>query len=273
MPAPRNSPISWPDDWLHDSGRLALLFNSLVFLFLFLPITYAVFWSLRTANSRYIWLTITGYVFYGYWDARFCLLMAFSTVVSYTAGLGFLRFTTPRARLLCLVVPVTVDLLLLGFFKYANFVLENIAAVAQSFGWEFLDRRLDVILPVGISFYTFHTISYIVDCYRGTVKPTRNFFEFGAYVSLFSQLVAGPIVPLSTDRGGPGKPGHGGSQPLVGHRHLVLRLGSRGKGAGGRLSGRVCRSGLEGLCQPVDGRRLARRPGLQLPALFRFLRL
>lgn len=171
-----------------------MLFNSLVFLFLFLPITYLVFWSLRSANARYVWLTITGYVFYGYWDARFCLLMAFSTVVSYTAGLGFLKFTSPHARRLCLVIPITVDLLLLAFFKYANFLLENIAAVTQSFGWSFMDRRLDIILPVGISFYTFHTITYIVDCYRGAIKPTRNLFEFGAYVSLFSQLVAGPIV-------------------------------------------------------------------------------
>jgi len=171
-----------------------VLFNSLVFLFLFLPITYGVFWSLKTANARYVWLTLTGYVFYGYWDARFCLLMAFSTLVSYTAGRCLLRFESARARFLCLVVPVTIDLLLLGFFKYANFVLENAAALAQTFGWQLIDHHLDVVLPVGISFYTFHTITYIVDSYRGAIKPTRNLFEFGAYVSLFSQLVAGPIV-------------------------------------------------------------------------------
>src|ERR1041384_8179642 len=100
-----------------------MLFNSLVFLLLFLPVTYIVFWLLRGARGRYVWLTVTGYVFYGYWDARFCLLMAFSTLVSYTAGLGFLKFTTPRARAACLVVPITVDLLLLGFFKYADFLL------------------------------------------------------------------------------------------------------------------------------------------------------
>jgi len=171
-----------------------VLFNSLVFLFLFLPVTYVVFWNLKTANARFIWLTITGYVFYGYWDIRFCLLMAFSTLVSYTAGLGFLKATSQRTRLLCLVVPITIDLLLLGFFKYANFVLEQLAVLAGMLGWHVLDHRFDILLPVGISFYTFHTITYIVDCYRGTIKPTRNLFEFGAYVSLFSQLVAGPIV-------------------------------------------------------------------------------
>lgn len=171
-----------------------MLFNSLVFLFCFLPITYAVFWSLKTANARYVWLTITGYIFYGYWDPRFCLLMAFSTLVSFTAGLGFLRFTSPRARTVCLVVPVAIDLLLLGFFKYVNFVLECLAELARTVGWDLANFQLDIVLPVGISFYTFHTITYIVDCYRGTIKPTRNLFEFGAYVSLFSQLVAGPIV-------------------------------------------------------------------------------
>lgn len=171
-----------------------MLFNSTVFLLLFLPVTYIVFWLLRTSSARYVWLTITGYVFYGYWDPRFCLLMAFSTLVSFGAGLGFLRFTTHRARLLCLVVPITIDLLLLGFFKYANFFLDNLDGLAEACGWQTSLLRLDVILPVGISFYTFHTITYIVDCYRGTIRPTRNVFEFTAYVSLFSQLVAGPIV-------------------------------------------------------------------------------
>src|SRR5947208_6459428 len=111
-----------------------MLFNSFVFLLLFLPVTYGVFWLLRTAQARYTWLTVTGYIFYGYWDARFCLLMAFSTAVSYLAGLGFLRFTDPRMRRVCLVVPITVDLLLLGFFKYANFALGSLRESLQLFG-------------------------------------------------------------------------------------------------------------------------------------------
>lgn len=172
-----------------------MLFNSFVFLFLFLPITYAVFWTLRTAQSRYIWLTITGYVFYGYWDARFCLLMAFTTAVSYTAGRGLLRWPDdPRRRKLCLVVAVAVDLCVLGFFKYANFTMASTVSLAAWLGLDLTFPHLNIILPIGISFYTFHTISYIVDSYRGVVTPTRNIFEFSAYVSLFSQLVAGPIV-------------------------------------------------------------------------------
>lgn len=171
-----------------------MLFNSYVFIFVFLPVTYAVFWALRGTTSRYVWLTITGYVFYGYWDARFCLLMAFSTLVSYSAGLGFLRWQDPRRRKLCLVVPIVVDLSLLGFFKYANFGLRTAQALANLAGGHFQAPALNIVLPIGISFYTFHTISYIVDCYRGTITPTRRFFEFSTYVSLFSQLVAGPIV-------------------------------------------------------------------------------
>src|SRR5688572_24356686 len=189
------TPLPLPVTSSHPRTAPRMLFNSFVFLFVFLPITYAVFWGLRTAQSRYIWLTITGYVFYGYWDARFCLLMAFTTVVSYTAGLGLLRWRDdPRRRKLCLVVAVAVDLCVLGFFKYANFTMASTVSLAAWLGLDLAFPHLNIILPIGISFYTFHTISYIVDSYRGVVTPTRNIFEFSAYVSLFSQLVAGPIV-------------------------------------------------------------------------------
>ncbi len=172
-----------------------MLFNSFVFLCLFLPVTYTVFWVLKNAQQRYVWLAITGYVFYGYWNPKFCLLMAFSTAVSYMAGLGFLKYPDDaRKRKLCLVIPITVDLLLLGFFKYCNFVLRSIGDLSVLAGHPIPVAHFDIVLPIGISFYTFHTISYIVDSYRKTIKPTRNFFEFAAYVSLFSQLIAGPIV-------------------------------------------------------------------------------
>lgn len=171
-----------------------MLFNSYVFLFGFLPITYAVFWLLRTARARYVWLAVTGYVFYSYWNPKFCFLMAFSTIVSYLAGLGMLHYESGRARKAMLVVPIVVDLSLLGFFKYANFAVASAAGAARWFGASVEPPHWNIVLPIGISFYTFHTISYIVDSYRRVVKPTRNFFEFAAYVSLFSQLVAGPIV-------------------------------------------------------------------------------
>src|SRR5262245_61431947 len=144
-----------------------MLFNSFVFLCFFLPVTYAVFWLLRTANARYVWLTITGYVFYGYWNPKFTLLMAFSTIVSYLAGLGFLRWSDPRRRRLCLILPITVDLSLLAFFKYADFFLATSASTARLFGIDAHAPHLNIVLPIGISFYTFHTITYIVDSYRG----------------------------------------------------------------------------------------------------------
>jgi alginate O-acetyltransferase complex protein AlgI len=172
-----------------------MLFNSEVFLFLFLPIAYVVFWLLRSKRQRYVWLAITGYVFYAGWNWKFCFLMLFSTIVSYTTGLLLLREGwTQRQRKYVLVVPVTVDLLLLGFFKYANFTLRSMAGASALLGHPVPVRHLDIVLPIGISFYTFHTISYVVDCYRRVVKPTRDFWEFVSYVSLFSQLVAGPIV-------------------------------------------------------------------------------
>lgn len=171
-----------------------MLFNSTIFIFVFLPIAYSVFWALPNSTTRYIWLTLTGYVFYGYWDARFCLLMAFSTLVSYFAGLGFLRWRDAARRKLCLIVPIVVDLMLLGYFKYANFGLQTTRSILHVAGVDVQVPHLDIVLPIGISFYTFHTITYIVDSYRGVIRPTRNFFEFATYVSLFSQLVAGPIV-------------------------------------------------------------------------------
>jgi alginate O-acetyltransferase complex protein AlgI len=172
-----------------------MLFNSEIFLFLFLPIAYLVFWLLRSRNQRYIWLTITGYVFYAGWNWKFCFLMLFSTLVSYSAGLLFLRpGWSDKQRKYILTIPVTVDLLLLGFFKYADFTFNSAASVLSFFGHPVPVHHLNIILPIGISFYTFHTISYVVDSYRRVIKPTSDFWEFASYVSLFSQLVAGPIV-------------------------------------------------------------------------------
>jgi alginate O-acetyltransferase complex protein AlgI len=171
-----------------------MLFNSLPFLYGFLPLTYLVFWRLHGKQARYVWLTATGYVFYSFWNYRFCALMATSTLVSYLAGLGLRSWDDPRRRRLCLIVAVTVDLCLLGFFKYASFAADTATRLADLFHLPLYLVAPKIVLPVGISFYTFHTISYIVDSYRRTVVPTRNFFEFSCYVSLFSQLVAGPIV-------------------------------------------------------------------------------
>ncbi|HMF51831.1 MAG TPA: MBOAT family O-acyltransferase [Candidatus Saccharimonadales bacterium] len=171
-----------------------MLFNSVIFIFIFLPVTYAVFWALPSKNFRYAWLALSGYIFYGYWSRRYCLLMAFATLVSYLAGLGFLRWgNSKRIRKWLLVGPITVELGLLAYFKYTDFGIHTINAVLS---WHEIEPLplLNIILPIGISFYIFHTISYIVDCYLEVIEPTRNPLKFACYVSLFSQLVAGPIV-------------------------------------------------------------------------------
>src|SRR5580704_3550471 len=127
-----------------------MLFNSFVFLVLFLPVTYTVFWLLRNAQQRYIWLALTGYVFYGFWNPKFCLLMAFSTLVSFSAGLGFLKAAetrNERLRRLCLILPICIDLSLLFFFKYFNFALESFDKIASSlFSVQLHSPRIDVIL-------------------------------------------------------------------------------------------------------------------------------
>jgi alginate O-acetyltransferase complex protein AlgI len=171
-----------------------MLFNSRIFLFVFLPVVYFVFWRLKDKNQRHIWLTASGYVFYGFWDYRFCGLMLFSTLVSFFGAILMDEAKTPQKRKLYLVAPITVDLMLLGVFKYAGFAAESLRALTEAFSLPVALPAIHIILPVGISFYTFHTITYIVDTYRGVIRPTRNFFEFSSYVSLFSQLVAGPIV-------------------------------------------------------------------------------
>src|SRR5579863_4384030 len=126
-----------------------MLFNSLVFLFLFLPVAYFGFWRLHTKNQRYIWLTVASYIFYGTWNYKFCALMAFSTAVSYLAGLAMLGATNPRRRKLFLALPVTIDLLLLGFFKYFNFTVHTFAHLGAWVHVPIATPSLNIILPVG----------------------------------------------------------------------------------------------------------------------------
>lgn len=173
-----------------------MLFNSLGFLALFLPVVYFVFWKCKTAQARFIWLTLSGYFFYGQWSWSFCLLMLFSTLASFIGGQVVEKFEG-RKRLSAMWSFVCLDLSLLLYFKYSNFFITNLNKLTYFFGSGTELTALDVILPVGISFYTFHTISYIVDVYRNRISACRNFFEYSTYVSLFSQLVAGPIVRFS----------------------------------------------------------------------------
>lgn len=167
-----------------------MVFNSNIFLFAFFPVVFTSFWMLRTKQQRYILLGAAGYVFYGYWDWRYCILLLFSSVVSFWAALAIAQSNSSSTRRAILIGAISVDLSLLGFFKYYNFFAQNVARLIP----DWAPPLFHIVLPIGISFYTFHTISYVVDVYAGRVRPTRNVPEYLTYVNLFSQLVAGPIV-------------------------------------------------------------------------------
>jgi D-alanyl-lipoteichoic acid acyltransferase DltB (MBOAT superfamily) len=168
-----------------------MLFNSLAF-FVFLALVYAVYRLLpHRAQNR--WLLATSYFFYGAWDWRFLGLILLSTALDYVVALAIAAREDPRARKLLLGVSVVANLSLLGVFKYAGFFSESLAQLAALFGFELSPFTRTVVLPVGISFYTFQTISYTVDVYRRRLEPTRDFLDFALFVAFFPQLVAGPI--------------------------------------------------------------------------------
>lgn len=169
-----------------------MFFNSfafLAFLILFLGI-----YALLPHRAQNGWILLGSYFFYGCWDYRFLSLIAFSTVIDYGVGLALDRETQPGKRKGWLLLSLCVNLGLLGTFKYLGFFVSSAAALlAPLFPESSLEPGLSIILPVGISFYTFQTMSYTLDIYRGQLRPTRNFIDFAAFVSFFPQLVAGPI--------------------------------------------------------------------------------
>lgn len=175
-----------------------MLFNSLEFL-LFLPIVFVLYWFVANKNLRVqnILVLVASYVFYGWWDYRFLSLIALSTVVDYFSGLNIEVAQDKRVAKRWLWISVIFNLGLLGFFKYYNFFIESWVDAFVNIGCEMSPYTLQIILPVGISFYTFQTMSYSIDIYRGQLKPTKDFVGFAAFVSFFPQLVAGPIERAS----------------------------------------------------------------------------
>lgn len=171
-----------------------MLFNSFEFL-LFLPIVFLLYWFVfRERKWQNFFVVIASYVFYGWWDWRFLLLIALTSVCSYASGLMIARYEGNRkAQKSVSASNIVLNLAILGIFKYYNFFVENIDALVGSLGYKLDWVTLDIILPVGISFYTFQALSYTIDVYRGSIKPTKDIIEFFAYISFFPQLVAGPI--------------------------------------------------------------------------------
>ena len=172
-----------------------MLFNSLDFA-LFLPIVFILYWFVahRDLKLQNLLIVAASYVFYGWWDWRFLSLILFSTLVDYTIGVLLLKENNPTKRKVYLWTSIIVNLGFLGFFKYYNFFLDNFVAAFSFFGNPINPSGLDLILPVGISFYTFQTMSYSIDVYKRKLEPTTDFIAFSAFVCFFPQLVAGPIV-------------------------------------------------------------------------------
>lgn len=175
-----------------------MLFNSIDF-FIFLPIVLVLYWVVlrNNLNLQNLLIIAASYVFYGWWDWRFLSLIIFSTIVDYFVGLGLNKQSTKKKRQLLLWTSISVNIGILGFFKYFNFFLDSFVSAFSFFGKEINSNSLIIILPVGISFYTFQTLSYSIDVYRNKILPTSDFISFAAFVSFFPQLVAGPIERAS----------------------------------------------------------------------------
>lgn len=169
-----------------------MLFNSFIF-FIFLLVILPIFYLLPNKRSKNTFLLLSSYFFYGYWDWRFCILLAISTIVDFTLGLKLKNENILKKRKLILLTSVFINLGILGFFKYFNFFIGSFEALINITGKPMDYLHLNIILPVGISFYTFQTMSYTLDIYKKKLEPTSNFVDFALFVSFFPQLVAGPI--------------------------------------------------------------------------------
>ena len=171
-----------------------MLFNSLDFA-IFLPIVFVLYWFVVNKNLKLqnVLIVIASYVFYGWWDWRFLSLILFSTLVDFFVSQGLRNEERLSRRKALLWLSIVVNVGFLGFFKYYNFFLDNFITAFSWFGMPIKANTLNIILPVGISFYTFQTLSYTIDVYKKQLEPTKDFMAFAAFVCFFPQLVAGPI--------------------------------------------------------------------------------
>lgn len=166
-------------------------FNSVQFL-VFFPIVVGIYF-LIPKKIKYLWLLVTSYFFYMSWNAKYAILIAFSTIVTYFAGRLLGKTDEKKKKNLIVAVSFTVNLGILGFFKYFDFLIANLNGILSAVGLKLVSNPFDVLLPVGISFYTFQALGYTIDVYRKEIEPEKNFFRYALFVSFFPQLVAGPI--------------------------------------------------------------------------------
>lgn len=171
-----------------------MLFNSFEFL-IFLPIVFLLYWFIfKPLRWQNLFIVAVSYIFYGWWDWRFLILIAFTTLCSFASGILLEKLEGQRTRQKWVsAANITLNLLILCIFKYFNFFGENLSELFQLFGVELDWVTIDILLPVGISFYTFQALSYTIDVYQYKIKPTHDVIAFFAFISFFPQLVAGPI--------------------------------------------------------------------------------
>jgi D-alanyl-lipoteichoic acid acyltransferase DltB (MBOAT superfamily) len=170
-----------------------MLFNSLTFV-VFFALVVSAYWSIRSWKARKNLLVVASYIFYGAWNPPFAALLFSTTAMDFWLGSRIARAKGRHSRRGWLVASVCMNLSMLGFFKYGNFLLQNFQWLLARIGIVYQPPHLDILLPVGISFYTFHSLSYTLDIYRGVLQPTKSLRDFVLAVSFFPQLVAGPIV-------------------------------------------------------------------------------
>jgi D-alanyl-lipoteichoic acid acyltransferase DltB (MBOAT superfamily) len=170
-----------------------LLFNSLQFL-VFFVVVYAIYLALhRHRKAQNVWLLAASMFFYGYWDWRFLGLIAVSSSVDFITAVAIHRSIDPRRRKLLLIVSVIFNLTVLGFFKYFHFFDDSLTAILRGLGLTVHPSTLQVALPIGISFYTFQAMSYVIDVYRRKIEPCRSAIDYALFIAFFPHLVAGPI--------------------------------------------------------------------------------
>jgi alginate O-acetyltransferase complex protein AlgI len=171
-----------------------MLFNSFNYL-VFLPLTFVIYWFIAVKNLRVqnLFLLLASYFFYSFWDYRFLGLLIFSTLLDYIAGIKMFESTTRKRKRFWFWISIILNLGFLGVFKYYNFFAESFAGLLENIGFHIDLWTLQIILPVGISFYTFHGLSYVIDIYKERIKPEREFVDYAVFVSFFPLLVAGPI--------------------------------------------------------------------------------
>jgi alginate O-acetyltransferase complex protein AlgI len=171
-----------------------MLFDSFDFA-IFSPLVFFGYWFIVNKNLKIqnLFILAASYVFYGWWDVRFLALIAFSTLIDFLVGRALENSAVDRKRKMLLWLSIAVNLGLLGYFKYSNFFIESFINAFSFFGRPIEWNGIGIILPVGISFYTFQTLSYTIDVYKRKIRPTQDLIAFSAFVSFFPQLVAGPI--------------------------------------------------------------------------------